>query len=154
MLNESLLTFEILPEAALRLGVATGVGMLLGFERETDNHPAGVRTHAVIALSAALVMLTAILLTGQLDPQGQRMDVLRVIEGMATAAGIIGAGLIVFKQGNIRNLTTAAHIWLTATIGIACGAGQYVLVGLAAALGLFVMLVVKRLEKSATHLRD
>ncbi|MDJ0642116.1 MAG: MgtC/SapB family protein [Erythrobacter sp.] len=151
MLNESLLIPGIWPELLARLGVATAVGMLLGLGREMGAHPAGIRTHAIIALSAALMTVSAILLSAQLDPQGQRMDVIRVFEGMATAAGILAAGLIIFKAGDVRNLTTAAHVWLTAVIGIACGAGQYILVGIAAALGLLVMIVVKWIEKAIPH---
>lgn len=148
MLNENLLITPYWPELLARLGVATVIGMILGLGREMGDHPAGIRTHAIIALSAALMTASAILLSGQLDPEAQSMDVLRVFEGMATAAGILAAGLIIFKGGDVRNLTTAAHVWLTAVIGIACGAGQYVLAGIAAALGLLVMIVVKWIEKA------
>lgn len=148
MLNDSLIVVEYWPELVARLGLAALIGMALGFDREYRDHPAGIRTHGILALSAALITTSALLLFEQLGGSEARLDPLRVVEGMATAAGIIGAGLIVFKGGDIKNLTTAAHLWLTAAIGIACGAGQYVLVAIAAVLGLFMLVVVRRLEIS------
>lgn len=154
MLNESLLITPIWPELLLRLGVATLVGMALGYDREVSDHPAGIRTHGLIALGASLVTVSAILLTTQMDPEFRRMDLLRIFEAMATAAAIIGAGLIVVRGGNVRNLTSAAHVWLTSVIGIACGAGQYAIVIIGSVLGLFVIFVVKRMKPAVTPEND
>lgn len=146
MLNESLFAVDIWPEIALRLGLATAIGMAVGWEREVKDYPAGIRTHGLIALSAATITVIAMLLFYQLRGPDTQMDPLRVIEGMATAAGFVGGGLIVIRGGDVKNITTAAHIWMTATLGIACGAGQYVLVGIASALAIFLLVAVQMLK--------
>jgi len=128
-------------EIAFRLGVATLAGMALGLERELRGHDAGLRTHGLVALSSAVMTVSALLLYYQLGGANSRLDPLRVVEGMAAAIGIIAAGLIIVRGDNVQNLTSAAHIWLTATLGIACGAGQYpvVLIGGGMALALLVL---------------
>lgn len=100
-------------------------GLLLGIDREVRDHPAGMRTHAIMCFAAALITLSALALYYQLGGEDSRADPLRVIEGTAAMAGVIGGALIVFSKGEVKNLTTAAHIWLAAAIGIAFGAGLY-----------------------------
>ncbi|MEW9855283.1 MgtC/SapB family protein [Novosphingobium sp. M1R2S20] len=109
-----------------RLGFAAVVGMLLGLDREVRGHAAGLRTHGIVCVAAAAMTVSILSLYHQLD--GDRMDPLRVFEGTGAFVGFIGAGLIVFSRGRVHNLTTAAHVWFTAVIGIACGAGQWPLV--------------------------
>ncbi len=111
----------------LRLGAATALGLLLGLDRELRGHPAGLRTHGMICFTSALMTVCAIALHGQLRGQGS-IDPLRVFEASAAFTGIIAAGLIVFSKGEIRNLTTAAHVWLASMIGVACGAALWPLV--------------------------
>lgn len=111
----------------LRLGAATVLGLLLGLDRELRGHPAGLRTHGMICFTSALMTVCAIALHGQLRGQGN-IDPLRVFEAAAAFTGIIAAGLIVFSKGEIKNLTTAAHVWLASMIGIACGAALWPLV--------------------------
>lgn len=131
-------------EIAVRLGVATLMGMALGLDREVRGYDAGLRTHGLVALSSAVMTVSALLLYYQLGGAHSRLDPLRVVEGMAAAMGIIAAGLIIVRGDNVQNLTSAAHIWLTATLGIACGAGQYpvVLIGGGIALVLLVLVGV------------
>lgn len=109
----------------LRLGGAAIAGLLLGLDREVRGHGAGLRTHAILCFSAALITLSALALYYQLGGTESQADPLRVIEGTAAMAGVIGGALIVFAKGEVKNLTTAAHIWLAASIGIAFGAGLY-----------------------------
>ncbi|MDR6852729.1 putative Mg2+ transporter-C (MgtC) family protein [Sphingomonas sp. BE123] len=109
----------------LRLGGAAIAGLLLGLDREVRGHGAGLRTHAILCFSAALITVSALALYYQLGGTESQADPLRVIEGTAAMAGVIGGALIVFAKGEIKNLTTAAHIWLAASIGIAFGAGLY-----------------------------
>src|SRR3546814_14424286 len=85
--------------------------------------------------------VSIIALYGQL--QGARMDPLRIYEAAGAFIGIIGAGLIVFSRGEVHNLTTAAHLWLAAVIGIACGAAQWPLV----LIGGLVSLVMRSEER-------
>ncbi len=111
----------------LRLGSAALLGLLLGLDRQLRGHAAGLRTHGIICFTSALMTVSAIAMHKQLRGEGN-IDPLRVFEASAAFAGIIAAGLIVFQRGEIRNLTTAAHIWLAAMIGIACGAALWPLV--------------------------
>ena len=127
----------------IRLGAAAGLGLLLGLDRELRGHAAGLRTHGIICCAAALMTVSAIALHNQLRGQGN-IDPLRVFEAAAAFTGIIAAGLIVFSKGEIRNLTTAAHIWLAVVIGIACGAALWPLV-VSATLVAIVMLTLLRI---------
>src|SRR3546814_11545798 len=113
-LNDALWSESIDIQILLRLGVATLVGLALGLDRELKGYDAGLRTHGLVALSASLMTVVAIALYYQLGGPQSRIDPLRVIEGMAAAIGIIAAGLIIVRRGEVRNLTTAAHIWLPA----------------------------------------
>ncbi|MBB3763668.1 MgtC/SapB family protein [Sphingomicrobium lutaoense] len=110
----------------LRVGLAALIGLLLGFDRELRGHAAGMRTHGIVCVSAAAMTISVMAIYLQLGPA--RMDPLRLFEAAGAFIGIIGAGLIIFSKGRVHNLTTAAHLWLTAVIGIACGAGQWPLV--------------------------
>ncbi|MGE4322611.1 MAG: MgtC/SapB family protein [Sphingobium sp.] len=126
----------------MRLGAAAVLGLILGLDRQLRGHEAGMRTHGIICFTSALMTISAIALHGQLRGQGN-IDPLRVFEAAGSFTGIIAAGLIVFNRGTIRNLTTAAHIWLAAMIGIACGAALWPLV-ISAAIVAIVMLTLLR----------
>lgn len=120
---------------AIRLGLALVVGGLIGLNRDLHHKPAGVRTHALVSLGTALMVIVILPPGSALE---HRVDALsRVIQGVLTGIGFLGAGVILHDacNGRVRGLTTAATIWLTALIGVACGAGQYVAVTLAFVLG-------------------
>ena len=102
----------------LRLGAAAVLGLLLGLDRELRGHPAGLRTHGILCFTCALMTISAIALHKQFMDEGN-IDPLRVFEASAAFTGIIAAGLIVFNKGEVKNITTAAHIWLTGKTGIA-----------------------------------
>ena len=144
-LNPPVLVHWIDYDVALRLGVAAVLGLLLGLDRELRNHAAGMRTHGLICVSAAAMTVSIISLYNQLG--GERMDPLRVFEATGAFIGIIGAGLIVFSKGRVKNLTTAAHLWLTAVIGIACGAGQWPLVVIGAVISIVMLTVLGLVER-------
>lgn len=147
VLNDALWFETIDTQILLRLGIATLVGLALGLDRELKGYDAGLRTHGLVALSAALTTVVSIALYHQLGGADSSLDPLRVIEGMAAAIGIIAAGLIIVKGGEVRNLTTAAHIWLTAAIGIASGAGYFAVVLIAAGLALVLMVLMRVVER-------
>jgi putative Mg2+ transporter-C (MgtC) family protein len=128
-----------------RLGVAAVLGLLLGLDREMRGMAAGMRTHGLICFSAAAMTVSIVSLYFQLD--GERMDPLRVFEATGAFIGIIGAGLIVFSKGQVKNLTTAAHLWLAAVIGIACGAGQWPLVAIGAAISVVMLTLLRVIER-------
>lgn len=128
-----------------RLGVAAVLGLLLGLDRELRRHAAGLRTHGLICFSAAAMTVSIIALYNQLE--GARMDPLRLYEATGAFIGIIGAGLIVFSRGKVHNLTTAAHLWLAAVLGIACGAAQWPLVLIGGIVSLMMLTLLRIVER-------
>src|SRR3546814_15180985 len=83
-------------------------------------HEAGIRTHALVALSSAMIMVSSLILYDQLRGDGAATDPLRAIQGLSQAIGFIAAGLIFVRRGEVRNMTTAANIWIACAIGIPC----------------------------------
>lgn len=122
MSHEDMLT------TAIRLLLAVIVGALIGLNRDLRGEPAGVRTHALVSLGTALMVLV-VTPAGAMTPQ--HYDALsRVIQGVLTGIGFLGAGVILRDPGqrHVSGLTTAATIWLTALLGVACGVGLYMAV--------------------------
>ncbi len=144
-LNDPILVHWFDYDLLLRLGAAAGLGLLLGLDREVRGHAAGLRTHGLICFASAAMTVSIIALYHQLG--GQRLDALRIYEATGAFIGIIGAGLIVFSKGEVKNLTTAAHLWLTAVIGIACGAAQWPLVAIGAGIAVVMLTVLWFVEK-------
>ncbi|MGV3555764.1 MAG: MgtC/SapB family protein [Croceibacterium sp.] len=145
LLNDPILVHWADLDLLTRLGVAAVLGLLLGLDREMRGMAAGMRTHGLICFSAAAMTVSIVSLYFQLD--GERMDPLRIFEATGTFIGIIGAGLIVFSKGQVKNLTTAAHLWLAAVIGIACGAGQWPLVAIGAAISVVMLTLLRIIER-------
>ena len=143
MLRSNPLEVTSIEELALRLGLAALVGLLLGLDRELTGHSAGIRTHALVALSSAMIMISSLLLADQMRGPGYALDPLRAIQGLSQAIGFIAAGIIFVRGAKVVNLTTAANIWVAAAVGIAAGAGQYRLVIAGAALGVVLLTVVR-----------
>ena len=118
-------------EFILRIFVAALLGGLIGLEREYRAKEAGFRTHFLVALGSALFMVVSAygFSDVQMDGMTSRWDVSRVASQVVSGIGFIGAGTIIFrKQENmVSGLTTAAGLWVTAAIGLACGGGMYVL---------------------------
>ena len=138
-------------EAAVRLLVAAAIGAVIGLNRELRRKPAGLRTHALASLGAALLMELALLL-----PAGDLVAVAgstsRVMQGTITGIGFLGAGVIMrtTDQEHVHGLTTAASIWLAAAFGMGAGIGQWMPVVIAAALAL-VILILGILAERASH---
>lgn len=137
-------------EMCLRLLLASFAGMLLGWEREATDKPAGLRTHMMVSLGSALFVVSGILMAESIpDPQQQvRYDVLRVLAGIVGGVGFLGAGAIIQSQGSVKGLTTAASIWLTAALGAACGMGYYLIAFAATGLGLLILIIFRSLERN------
>ncbi len=148
-LNDPILVHWIDTDVLMRLGVAAVIGLLLGLDRELRGLAAGMRTHGLICLSAAMMTVSILALYHELggDAAGSKMDPLRVFEAAGAFIGIIGAGLIVFSKGAVKNLTTAAHLWLAAIIGIACGAGQWPLVAIGSVISIVMLTLLRVLER-------
>jgi len=130
-------------EVVGRVAVAAVIGTVIGFERERDGHPAGTRTIATVAVGAAL--FGAISTRGfdefftERSATNAQVDVTRVASQVVVGIGFLGAGVIFRRGGSIRNLTTAATMWVTAAIGLAAGVGD---VGLAVAVGAIVLVLL------------
>jgi putative Mg2+ transporter-C (MgtC) family protein len=126
-----------LGRVTLRLVVAAVLGGLIGAEREWVGKAAGLRTHMMVSLGAALFVLVPI------ETGIGEGDITRVIQGIATGIGFIGAGTILKRAdaNQIQGLTTAATIWLTGAVGIAVGAGQMWL-GIVCAISAWVILYI------------
>ena len=114
-------------EYLLRIILAAVCGGAIGFERERRFKSAGIRTHLIVALSAALMMVIS--KYGFFDvvgvSPGVSMDASRVAAGVVSAIGFLGAGVIFFRKDNVRGVTTAAGLWATVGVSIAVGAGLY-----------------------------
>ena len=137
-----------LEELALRLGLAAFAGLLLGLDRELRGVDAGIRTHALVALSSAMIMVSSLLLYASVrDAGGEPPDPLRAVQGLAQSIGFIAAGLIFVRGGVVRNMTTAANIWIAAAVGIACGCGQYGLVLVGGGLAVVLLTILKAFER-------
>ncbi|AWK87671.1 MgtC/SapB family protein [Azospirillum thermophilum] len=125
-----------------RLCAAALCGALLGLDREMRGKAAGLRTHTLIAISAAVTTLVALEFDAVSRAGGEaNSDPIRVIQGVAQAVGFISAGVMIRSGDSVHGATTAAVIWMAGALGIACGAGFYVLAGLSLALSLGVTLL-------------
>ncbi len=112
----------------VRLLVATILGALIGLEREYHAKEAGVRTHLLVALGSCLFMILSIYgFDAFLDHDNVSYDPSRIASQVVTGIGFIGAGTIILHKQAVRGLTTAAGVWVTAAIGLACGNGMYIL---------------------------
>jgi len=138
----------ILPlSIVLRICLATALGAIVGIERERSERAAGLRTHAMVALGAAVFMLTSAF--GFKDVLGAPAVVLdpsRVAAQIVTGIGFLGAGAIIFQNEVVRGLTTAASIWVVAAIGMASAGGMYLLAVSTTGLTLIVLAILKRVE--------
>jgi putative Mg2+ transporter-C (MgtC) family protein len=136
------------------LALAFGLSSLIGLEREVRQKAAGLRTHTLVGMGAALFLLVSkygfsdVLLSGRvvLDPS-------RVAAGIVAGIGFIGGGLIFVRRDAVRGLTTAAIVWVTAAIGMACGAGLVVLALVVTAGHFVVVLLYPHLERRLPRTR-
>jgi putative Mg2+ transporter-C (MgtC) family protein len=137
------------------LGLALILSAAIGLEREIRQKHAGLRTHTLVGVGAALFMLISKYgFTDVLEPRLVVLDPSRIAAQVVTGVGFLGAGLIFVRGGSVRGLTTAASIWVTAAIGSASGAGLPVLALLTTGIYFLVVLgfplVTRRLPHSAT----
>ena len=122
-------------EMVLRLLLASALGAVIGYQREREYRPAGLRTHMLICMGAALFTLAGIFGFSEADQT-------RIAAGIVTGIGFLGAGAILHREGGIVvGLTTAASIWATAGIGIASATGLYLLASVATAITLLILLL-------------
>jgi putative Mg2+ transporter-C (MgtC) family protein len=128
-------------EILLRILLAVVLGAIIGVQRELANKPAGLRTHILICLGAAL--FTVVSIFGFRDT----FDVSRVAAGVVAGIGFLGAGVIFrsIRGDVVVGLTTAASVWATAAVGIACGSGMY-LIATVSAIIIFLALLIPKVK--------
>ena len=136
-------------EISLRLGSATLAGAVLGLNRELKGKPAGLRTNALVSLGSALLILAGIGIASGSDGARQADVISRAMQGIITGIGFLGAGVILRDTDGkqVHGLTTAATIWLTATLGVLCGAGMWPVALLGVGLTLVILVLGRPLEK-------
>ena len=128
-------------EIVLRLGLAALLGMIVGYERERQNQPAGLRTHTILAIGSCLAMTISINIAMQFYPLVPNGDPGRLAAQVVSGIGFLGAGAILRYGTNVKGLTTATSLWTIAIVGLAVGAGHY-FASVATALALLVVLVL------------
>lgn len=131
-------------DAALRLGSAVAIGGLVGLDRGLRQKPAGLRTHALVALGASLMTVVGLELAPT-DPSAST----RVLQGVIAGVGFLGGGVILrdTQDQRVKGLTTAASIWIVAGLGMACGAGHWRTGLLASGFTLLVLVAGHRIEQ-------
>lgn len=140
---------EDLIDTILRLGAAAAAGMILGINRDMADKPIGMRTLGLVALGAAVVSLATIRVEGMAGhPDAMSRVVQGLIQGIMAGISFIGAGVILrdLQSKTVEGLTTAATVWVTAALGIACGLAAWSVVGVAVVLALVLLVGIGWLE--------
>jgi len=136
-------------DIVLRLAAALLIGSALGLNRELHGKAAGLRTHALVCLGAAVATMVALRSPNYsmaLDPNA----VSRVVQGILTGIGFLGAGVILRDpSGHVSGLTTAATIWICAVLGIVCGIGYWLILAITLVLTLLALLFGQAIERFA-----
>ncbi|MGR3434611.1 MAG: MgtC/SapB family protein [Shimia sp.] len=150
--SELTLNLQSVPAAAafLRLAAALILGGMIGTEREWREEPAGLRTHMLVALAAALFIIVGQELTTLPfgDDAQRRIDPLRLIEAVTAGVAFLAAGIIFTAGGRVRHVTTGASMWLAGAIGLASGAGQIGLAALTAGLVVAFLALLRLIERA------
>jgi putative Mg2+ transporter-C (MgtC) family protein len=138
-------------EILLRVLLAAALGALVGWQREIHHQPAGLRTHIILVVGAALCMTLSIDVAQQFRPIGVIGDPGHIAAQIVSGIGFLGAGAIIRDGFSVKGLTTAASVWTMAIVGMTAGLGYY-LASIAVALFIFVVLtLVNSLEKRYIH---
>ncbi len=136
-------------EVLVPLLVAMILGGLVGWNRELGDKPAGLKTHMMVALGAAAFTLVALRIFNNTVNDGMLSgsDPIRIVEGVATGIGFLGAGSIIRNRGEIQGITTAAGIWVVGGVGAACGARHFDIAVSATMLSLIILAVIRKVQR-------
>jgi putative Mg2+ transporter-C (MgtC) family protein len=142
-----LLPLDQVIEIAIRLLAAVVIGACIGIDREIRRKPAGMRTHALVSLGAALVMLIVVRTGPSIFEHVDAVS--RAVQGIIAGVGFLGGGAILKSSEHdiVHGLTTAASIWVVASLGMACGMGQWVAALISLALALLVLIAGEPVER-------
>jgi putative Mg2+ transporter-C (MgtC) family protein len=141
-----LIDLEILNTGASML-CAASLGSFIGLEREVHGQPAGLRTHMILSVGAALAAILSISYSHFLSSPNFPSDPGRIVAQVVSGVGFLGAGAILRYGVTVKGLTTASSLWTTAIIGISCGSGYYEIAGFTTALVLTILTVISKIEK-------
>ncbi len=131
----------------LRIGIALLCGAVLGLERERLERAAGLRTHALVAVSSSLLMIVSAYGFADVMGVGQvTLDPSRVAAQVVSGIGFLGAGVIIFRKNTISGLTTAASVWSAAAVGLACGGGLFWAAAIVTAAILVIQIALRFVE--------
>ncbi len=133
-------------DVILKLGIAVGLGMLVGVERVFVHKEAGMKTHALVSLGAAVFVIISEMIAETYGEIGG-FDPTRIASQVIVGIGFLGAGSIILQGNRLLGLTTAGGLWVTAGIGMAAGFGFYGLAVLTTLLVLFVLIIINIIEK-------
>jgi len=150
------MTESIIYDTLVRLILALVAGGVIGLERSYNGRPAGFRTHSLVCMSSAMLMLLTVHqweLLSNAPIETIRVDPTRMAQGIMTGIGFLGAGVIMKEQFTIRGLTTSASIWVTASIGILLGMGFYFPAFTATILAIGTLSMFRWLERSLPTLQ-
>jgi putative Mg2+ transporter-C (MgtC) family protein len=134
-------------EIIIRLAISAALGMIVGYERERQNQPAGLRTHTILAIGSCLAMTISINLAMQFQPLVPNGDPARLAAQVVSGIGFLGAGAIMRYGTSIKGLTTAASLWTNAMVGLAVGAGHYFAAIATTGMLLAILVLLNVLEK-------
>ena len=130
------------PEDVISIVLATALGAGIGLERQLSGKPAGLRTNLLICLGAAVFTILS-----REMASGTQASATRIAAGIVTGVGFLGAGAIIQDRAGVHGLTTAAGIWLVASIGMACGGGFYTLALVASGIAVLALFGLRRIER-------
>jgi putative Mg2+ transporter-C (MgtC) family protein len=136
-------------ELLLRILVGTALGSVIGYERDVHGRPAGLRTHALVALAASTFMVVStrfVFFQGYSREDLVAVDTSRIAASVVTGIGFLAGGAILRTGLTVQGLTTAAGLWLVAAIGLAAGGGMYVVSGFSTVVGITALTLLRRLE--------
>lgn len=133
---------------AVRLAAAAAMGGVIGLDRETKDRPAGLRTHMMTAMAAAIFTILTLELHRNFVEQGAHgtADPVRIIEAVTAGVAFLAAGAIIHARGQVQGLTTGAGMWLAGALGVACGMENYLLGFIALVLATLVLVAIRPLE--------
>ena len=133
----------------IRLSIAAGLGACVGLERELLGKPAGLRSHTLVSVgSATFIIMGLTVLFGVADATNGvvQIDPTRIIQGVITGIGFLGAGSIIRNAGDVTGITTGASVWVAGSIGLAAGMGLFALAGMVTVMALIIISGLGQLE--------
>lgn len=133
-------------ELAMRLCAAVILGGLIGWDRESKNRPAGLRTHMLTSLASAVFAVVTLELMHWAVKNGGHADPVRAVEAVTAGVAFLAAGTIIQSRGRVVGLTTGAGMWLAGAVGVACGTGLFTIAVMVTALALIILMGLQSLS--------